>query len=906
MTPKTKKLADVCNFNFEEIFSEKEIYSSEINNMLKKYVKDQLSNAHEVAQRRLENNIYKGKECAQQLSYLHDALITKYIDFLSKYIHPLNNPTEAEKISVLATGGYGRGLLAPGSDIDLLFLLPYKKTAWSETAIENILYFLWDLGLKVGQATRSISESILLAEKDQTITTSMLDARHLWGNEQLSNDFNYSYREKLKKMSSADFIQAKLDEREERQYKAGQSRYLVEPNIKNGKGGLRDLEMLSWMTNFCYNCSRPDEMFENGILNKDESNTFLKCENFLWHVRCQLHYIAKRPEEVINFNDQREMAKKLGYEDRKGLLGVERFMRHYFLIAKEVGDLTRSICSILEEKQKKSIPVISKALAFFSEKKVESFILTAGRIDIPNDNFFKNDPLNIIKLFYYSLKRDVLIHPNAIRVLRKNLNLINKDLRKNEKANKIFLEILLNKKNSEKTLREMNEIGFLGRFILDFGKIEGLMQFNMYHHFTADEHLLRAIGELNKLFSKKNSNITKLILEIINSGLSKKILTIALFFHDIAKGRDEDHSIAGAKIVKKFSSRFNLSDYELETISWLVKEHLVMSDFSQTRDVMDEKTVEDFSLIVQTPERLKLLFILTIADISAVGPGVWNAHKGQLLEQLYKETYAKLSGEVLDEDRSLRAQNKIKSIFLDADFNKKKKFKDWVRSQSDQYWLGLDDDIIFRHAEMFINNFTGEPSIIINNKKGDEATEVSIMSKDSRGLFAKLTGALSAMEINIVNAKIFTNSSNIAVDVIWIQDKENKPITDSFRVKRIKEKVLNYIKSEIKSHTPIKSRLKNKRINAFIVPVVVKIMNNISSDYTVVEVSGKDRPSILHELAKAIHFLDLNLFRAQVATFGERVVDVFYVLDSKNKKIEHHNSKKSIERKLLQVLNDEL
>ena len=904
MTSKTKALAEDCNFNFEEVFSEKQIYSSEINNLLKRYVKEQLKNAHEVAQRRLENNIYKGKECAQQLSLMHDKLIVKYIDFLSKYLHPLNNPTEAEKISVLATGGYGRGLLAPGSDIDLLFLLPYKKTAWSETAIENTLYFLWDLGLKVGQATRSISESILLAEKDQTITTSMLDARHLWGNEQLSKDFNHFYREKLEQMSSADFIQAKLDEREERQYKAGQSRYLVEPNIKNGKGGLRDLEMLSWMTNFCYNCSRPDEMFKKGILNKDESKTFLKCENFLWHVRCQLHYIAKRPEEVINFNDQREMAKRLGYEDRKGLLGVERFMRHYFLIAKEVGDLTRSICSILEEKEKKSIPVISKALAFFSEKKVESFILNAGRIDIPNSNFFKNHPLNIIKLFYFSMKRDVLIHPNAIRVLRKNLSLINKDLRGNEKANEIFLEILLNKKNSEETLREMNETGVLGRFILDFGKIEGLMQFNMYHHFTADEHLLRAIGELNKLFSKKNSNITKLILELINSGLNKKILTIALFFHDIAKGRDEDHSIAGAKIVKKFSSRFNLSDYELETISWLVKEHLVMSDFSQTRDVMDAKTVEDFSEIVQTPERLKLLFILTIADISAVGPGVWNAHKGQLLEQLYKETYAKLSGEVLAEDRSLRAKNKIKSIFSDADFNKKKKFNDWVRSQSDQYWLGLDDDIIFRQAEMFVNKFNGKPSIIIHNKEGAEATEVSIMSKDSKGLFAKLTGALSAMEINIVNAKIFTNSSNIAVDVIWIQDKDNKPIIDNSRIQRIKEKISNYIKSEIKSQISIESRLKNKRINAFTVPVVVKIMNNISSDYTVVEVSGKDRPSILHELAKAIHFLDLNLFRAQVATFGERVVDVFYILDSQNKKIEHHNSKKLIERKLLQVLND--
>ncbi|MEC7958005.1 MAG: [protein-PII] uridylyltransferase [Pseudomonadota bacterium] len=904
MKSKIKILTEDCNFNFEEVFSEKEIYSNEINSLLKNYVKGQLKKAHEVAQKRLENNTYKGKECAQQLSLLHDELIINYINFLSKYLYPLNNPTEAEKISVLATGGYGRGLLAPQSDIDLLFLLPYKKTAWAEAAIENILYFLWDLGLKVGQATRSISESLLLAEKDQTITTSMLDARHLWGNKELSKRFKTSYREKLEKMSSADFIQAKLDEREERQYKAGQSRYLVEPNIKNGKGGLRELEMLSWMTNFCYNCSRPDDMFKRGILNNDEAKTFLKCENFLWHVRCQLHYIAGRPEEVINFNDQREMARRLGYDNRKGLLGVERFMRHYFLIAREVGDLTRSICSLLEEQQKKTIPVISKALALFSEKKVEDFVLIAGRIDIPNKNFFKKDPLNIIKLFYYSMKTGVLIHPNAVRVLRENLGLINKDLRQNENANKIFLEILLSKKNPEETLRQMNETGVLGRFILDFGKSVGLMQFNMYHHYTADEHLLRAIGELNKLFSGKNKNITKLISEIINSGLSKKILTIALLFHDIAKGRDEDHSIAGAKIVKKFSKRFNLSDYELETISWLVREHLIMSFFSQTRDVMDAKTVADFSLKVQTPERLKFLFILTIADITAVGPGVWNAHKGQLLEQLYKETYAKLSGEILDDDRSLRAQNKIKSVFSKADFNKKEKFKDWIKSQSDQYWLGLEDDIIFRQAEMFVKNFNNKPSIMIHNKKGTEATEVSIMSKDSKGLFAKLTGALSSMEINIVNAKIFTNSSNIAIDVIWIQDKENRPIFDDLRLERIKEKILNFINTDIKNGVSPISGLNNRRINAFTVPIVVKIMNNISSNYTVIEVSGKDRPSILYELAKTINHLNLNLFRAQVATFGERVVDVFYVLDSKNKKIEHHNSKKLIERELLRVLSN--
>ena len=901
MMAKIGKLLEECNFDFKSIFSQEEIYSKDINKLLKEYSRSELSKAHQISRKRIESGLYKGKEGAKQIALLHDHLICKYLDFLSEYIHPLNNPTQAEKISIIATGGYGRGLLAPGSDIDLLFLLPYKKTAWAEIAIENTLYFLWDIGLKVGQATRTISECVSLSASDQTIATSLLDSRHLWGNKDLSLEFNKVFREKIKKMSSFDFIQAKLDEREDRQIKAGQSRYLVEPNIKNGKGGLRDLETLSWMTNFCYDCSRPEEMNMKGILTKAEARTFVKCENFLWHVRCQLHYIANRSEEVINFNDQKEMALRLGYEDRKGLMGVERFMRHYFLIAREVGDLTRSICSILEERQKKSVPVISKAITFLYAKNLEGFIVTSGRINIPDDSFFTEDPLNILRLFYFSSEQNLLIHPNAVKALRESLSLVNAKLRASREANDLFLKILLSKKNAESTLRAMNESGVLGRFISDFGKIVGLMQFNMYHHFTADEHLLRAIGELNKLFYSSGSNVPDLVTDLIEEDLNKKILTIALFFHDIAKGRDEDHSEVGALIVEKFSERFQLTDYEVETIAWLVREHLIMSDFSQTRDIMDQKTIKDFSLIVQTPERLKLLLILTIADITAVGPDVWNAYKGQLLEQLYKETYAYIAGDVLGNDRSARVDSKIENLFSESTLEKNALFKEWVNNHSDQYWLGLSDELIHRQTLMYVKDFKNKPIISIHNEKGLETTEVSIISKDSFGLFTKLTGALSSMDINIVNAKIFTNSKGIAVDVVWIQDSNSKPIREKNRLERIKSNIINFIDGEkIIEDIPIKG-FNDKRINAFSVPVAIKIMNNISSDYTVIEVSGKDRPRVLYDLANSLNQMELNLFRAQVATFGERVVDVFYVLDSNNKRIEHHQSKKSIINKLSKI-----
>ena len=904
MTSKPKKLLDECNFAFDEVFSKKEIHSKNINNDLRKYVKAELKKAHKTSQERIESGLYKGAEGARQISLLHDSLIRQYFNFLRESLYPINNGTEAEKISVLATGGYGRGLLAPGSDLDLLFLLPYKKTAWSETAIENILYFLWDIGLKVGQATRTIGECLSLSEADQTVATSLLDARHLCGNTSLSEEFIIRFRKKIKNMSSFDFIQDKLDEREERQNKAGRSRYLVEPNIKNGKGGLRDLEMLSWMTNFCYDCSRPGDMQIKGILTKDEERIFLKCENFLWHIRCQLHYVAKRPEEVINFNDQQEMALRLGYEDRKGLMSVERFMRHYFLIAREVGNLTRSICSILEERQKKSIPVISKAISLVSKKNINGFIISKGRINVPNDSFFKEEPINILKMFYFSARDDLFIHPNAIRALRQCSSLVNSRLRSNREANDFFIKILLSKKNSETTLRAMNEAGILGRFILDFGKIVGLMQFNMYHHYTADEHLLRAIGELNKIFYSKTHGIQKLVKSLVRAGLNKKILTIALFFHDIAKGREEDHSKAGARIVEKFSERFKLSDYEVETISWLVKEHLVMSDFSQTRDIMDQKTIKDFASIVQTPERLKLLLVLTIADISAVGPDVWNAHKGQLLEQLYMESYSYLTGDTLGENKKLKVKKKIKETFFGSEITKSNLFKNWVGSHGEQYWLGLDSEIISRHAVMYVRDFHKNPIISIYNEEGIETTEVSIMSLDSPGLFTKLTGAFASMDINIVNARIFTNFDGVAVDVLWIQDNNNQPINEQGRIDRIKKNITRFMDEEKTTEDFNLRGFRDKRVNAFNVPVSIKIMNDKSLNYSVIEVSGKDRPGILYNLAKELNELNLTLFRAQVATFGERVVDVFYVLDASNQRIMDRELKISIIKKLSKIFEE--
>src|SRR2546427_8540783 len=391
----------------------------------------------------------RGRLCAERLCFMQDEIIRIMFEFAQKHLYPAENPSEAERMAIVATGGYGRGVLAAGSDIDLLFLLPYKQTAWGESVAETILYCLWDMGLKVGHATRTVNECIRQARADMTIRTSLLEARYLLGDRKLFDELVARFDKDVVQGTAAEFVAAKLAEREERHRRAGQSRYLVEPNVKDGKGGLRDLHTLFWIAKYVYRVRETDELLERGVFDAREYRTFRRCADFLWSVRCNIHFFSGRAEERLSFDMQREIAIRLGYTSHPGMQDVERFMKHYFLVAKDVGDLTAILCARLEEEQAKPAPVLSRMVARLrpgiKRRRVahsDDFLIDNNRINLAAPDIFKHDPVNLIRIFQLAQKNNLAFHPDAMRTVTRSLKLVNTQLRENPEANRLFMESL--------------------------------------------------------------------------------------------------------------------------------------------------------------------------------------------------------------------------------------------------------------------------------------------------------------------------------------------------------------------------------------------------------------------------------------------------------------------------------
>jgi [protein-PII] uridylyltransferase len=849
-----------------------------------------------------------GRRCAERLCRLEDEIIRLLFEFARKHLYPSQNPSEAEHMAVIATGGYGRGLQAPGSDIDLLFLLPYKQTAWGESIAEAILYCLWDTGLKVGHATRSVDECIRQAKADLTIRTAILEARFLLGDRQLFDELVTRFDNEVVRNTAPEFVAAKLAEREDRVRRSGQSRYLVEPNVKDGKGGLRDLHTLFWIAKYVYRVREPDELIKRGVFDKREYQLFRRCEDFLWSVRCHMHFVTGRAEERLSFDIQREIAVRLGYTEHPGQQDVERFMKHYFLMAKDVGDLTAILCAELEDSHAKSVPVLSRVMAKFRPVKrrqlaeSDDFIVDKNRITVAGDHVFERDPVNLIRVFHLAQKHNLAFHPDAMRAITRSLNLIDAKLREDEEANRLFLDILTSQNDPETVLRRMNEAGVLGHFVPAFGKVVAMMQFNMYHHYTVDEHLLRCIGVLAEIDRGSNPE-TPLASELIRKLLpeNRKVLYVALFLHDIAKGRIEDHSIAGARVARRFCPRLGFSATDTETVAWLVEKHLVMSSVAQSRDLSDRKTIENFAAVVQSVERLKLLAILTTADIRAVGPGVWNGWKAQLLRTLYYETEPVLTGGFSEVNRAQRvamAQAEFREAFKDWP---PEKLEAYIAKHYPAYWLKVDLPHKIEHAK-FVRaaEDAGKSLATAIAFDGGAVTALTVLAPDHPWLLAIIAGACAMAGANIVDAQIYTTTDGRALDTISVSREFDRDEDEERRANRIADSIEKALRGELRLPDVVAKRLAPKgRIKAFALEPTVTINNQWSHRYTMVEVTGLDRTGLLYELTTTLSKLNLNIASAHVATFGERVVDVFYVTDLMGAQITSPTRQAAIKRALI-------
>ncbi len=852
-----------------------------------------------IAQERLEQGA-DGLDTARLLAAVQDEVLHALFDFTTTHMFRARNPTQAERLAVYATGGYGRGVLAPSSDIDLLFVRTYKASAYAESVIEYMLYALWDMGLKVGHAFRTPEECIKLAKTDVTIKTSLLDARFLFGDKALADETAEKFVKHVVDGQDAQFIADKLEERDVRHGRQGDARFVVEPNIKEGKGGLRDLQTLFWIVKHLdpLDTVSLEDVMNHAFFTNHEHHVFMRAARFLWTVRCHLHYLTGRPEERLSFDLQPEIAARMGYIDRGNQLGVERFMKRYFIAAKDVGGLTRILSAKLEAEFKKKPEGWRKFLPSGNAKDIDDplFHIEAGRLQVTDEAAFLSDVGGLLRLFYLADREGIDIHPDAMAMAARNSKLLNRESRSDPEISKLFFSVLLDANDPHLTLDRMNQADVLGRLVPEFGGIVAQTQFNMYHHYTVDEHTLRAIGHMAKMQRGEDGfDLIKSVFEKIDN---RRALYLAMLLHDTGKGLG-DQQVEGMKTASRACKRLGLEQAEISLVAWLVGNHLEMSETAQKRDISDPRTVAQFAQLVGDIEHLRLLYILTVADIRAVGPNVWNSWKGQLLGELYHATEAALRGGRSDEasiasELSARAETNREAVRKTVS-----ELPPVMLGLGDSYWSSFDTPTQVRHAKTIKRS---PPTFVDIHSSNESGTEVLVSGADRVGLFARLVAAIDAEGAHIISAQVFTTDAGEIVDVFMLQNQAGQPYAkgDVFRLDRLKNTVL----SALTTDDPIAEiQLRsNPREAAFVIQPRVQLSEDVSRDNTVIDVSGRDRPGLLRDVGLVLADEGISIVSAHVGSYGERVFDAFYVQLPEGY---DDNKKTSLRRRLLAALDDQ-
>ena len=852
-----------------------------------------------------KDGFYSGELRAKAI----DAVILSTFDVVNTYAFPIANPTKADKLSIIAVGGYGRGNLAPGSDIDILILTPYKITPRIEQIVETLLYILWDLKLKVGYAIRSLEDNISKAKLDNTICTALLDARLISGDQDLWIQFNSVFKLEILNKLKEKYFYEKIKERDVRHKKMGDSRYLLEPNIKEGKGGLRDLNTIRWIISFLYQGNSAKEYLSLGLMTNKEASFYNKAEKYFMTLRSMMHYYSKNNSDRLTFDLQLSIAEKLGYKSHSGSTPIERLMKHYYLFAKDVGYLTKSVLENIENNNFKTDKSFFKKLVFNIKKNKNGvFEFYGNSIHLAKTE--KNiEPLDIFRAYDFSAKYDLSLSNDLINIIKLNIRKVD-TLRNSKKANTFFINVLTNINNSEKVLRSMSEIGLLGRFIPDFQKVVARVQHDMYHTYTVDEHTINAIGILRKIDNGELKSKFDLASEVIKKIVSKKVLYIALFLHDIAKGRGGDHSILGGEVAQNLCPRFGLNADETETVVWLVENHLLMSQVAFKRDLQDPNTIIDLKKRIQSPELLKLLYVLTVADITAVGPEIWNSWKDNLLKIVYNETLMEINGggdiksrTVVEDSAKTKLRNSL-SDWSDQEFEK------YINRFFSYYWTNINFDVHLHHAKLIRDADSKDLKIKIDIENLDDqgVTEISIYTQDHLGLFARTCAGLALAGTSVQDARIVTTKDGMTVNTFLIRSANSFSfIEDKNRISTLEDTIRKTISEERDPKILIKefkSIQIPSRKDSFIIEPRVLIDNLSSKTHTLIEINSKDKIGLLHTLASELFLMGLHISTARISTYGVRVVDVFYIKNMTGGKITEKDKIDVIKSKLMKAIHE--
>ena len=799
----------------------------------------------------LRANTIGGREFCQRHSRLMD-----------EHIKTIIQNTIPDDVAIIATGGYGREELCPYSDIDLLFLTPKNTTQDIDKAIEKFLYTIWDSGIKIGHAVRTIDECMRITNEDIKARTTLLDARLIHGDQALFETLKDALHKQRSAKNNQAYVKAKLTERDKRHQRLGDSRYVLEPNIKDGKGALRDVQTLFWIAQIIYDAATPAALKDLKIITKKEQQRFEKAYEFLLTVRCHLHDIAGRGEERLHFDIQPQIAERLHYQHRNNARAVERFMKHYFHVTRDIGDLTRILIAAMEDTQDQKAKLLPT-----SRKHYKGFEIFGNRLAFQEDQKLKDNPVNILRFFRVAQENDLDIHPSALQKISRNLSLIDTKLCADKDANRLFMDILTDTNHAETTLRRMNEAGVLERFIPEFRRIIALMQFDRYHVFTVDEHTLRAIGILHNIESGTLRDEAPLASVLIHDIENRRALYAAMLLHDICKGREkkkkgQDHSTLGAELALKLCPRLGLDDHETRLVSWLVFNHLFLSEIAFKRDIDDPKTLDSCLLRIHDPEKLKLLSILTTADIIAVGPDRWTNWKDKLLTALYTTINAHFS----NDSKTAKAPTPNTP-------------KDWDHTST---------------------------RIEITQNDDKNATIIEVFTKDKPALFSTLTGALAASGANIIEARIHSFDDGTAADIFTVQNLSAQPITKKHRHDEIRQNIEKAINTKTSFKTAIKKHQQNPKDKdlVFDVPTKITIDNDVSTDHTFIEIHARDRHALLYDISTTLTAHKLGISLARINTLGLKAEDIFYVKTKDGKKLTNKKIQDTLTKALSKVMEN--
>lgn len=830
-----------------------------------------------------------GIEMASLIAGIHDDVICALYDYAERHQFSQSASKLSENFAFCAVGGYGRAEMAPQSDVDLLFLINDKDgSAETDAFTEFMLYMLWDLGLKLGHATRTLDQSISLAKEDQTILTSLLDLRFLRGNRLLADKLYSKFRKDVTKGKGRNYIAAKLEERDIRHTQEGNSRYVIEPNIKEGKGGLRDLHVLYWIAKFLDKDNKIiTPQYTKGyvalnLLDENAAMRFARAADYLWRARIWLHLESKRPTEKLSFDKQTILCRKMGYASGAVEVAVEKFMREYFTNAREVGAITRVACAKLEAEKSMRLPAGLDSFLPGSKRnlKNKALILDHGRLSFADPMQIRHDPSIIMQLFETAGRRNVDIHPDAFSEINFRLNIIDTDFRRDPFNSKIFQKILLGAKAPYATLKAMNEAGVLGRYLLEFGGIVARTQFNMHHAYTVDEHTLRLVDNLDDIEKGRLSEEHPLVSEIVKSFTSEQrlILHLTCLLHDTGKGQG-DQCIEGAQLGRRACRRLGLSKNVTDTVAWLIRRHLDMSETAQRRDISDPDTIAEFANLIGSIERLNLLAVLTVIDIRSVGPGIWNDWKGVLLRNLYAATARYLEGhkDLAPKARADAAKEQLKEKLPSS---MAERISPILNDLSENYWLNFDMENLLRHSRFYDQVMRDGISHAVQTRivKTRDITELWVLTQDRKGLFADLTKAISSSGASITGARLHTSDNGRVMNVFYLQSAEGlafgRASNHALEVLRKRaQAALDSTVDNISIPKPIISR----RLEAIPVKPRIRFLQNALNGTTILEIEGRDRPGLLHDLASILRDHNVEVLSAHIEVVGTKAIDAFYI-----------------------------